>query len=295
MRATMLAVLLSLLTAGTATAWSLRDRVAATALPEGVRVEREIAYGPDPAQRLDVYRPAAEGRDRPLILMVHGGAWRIGDKAARGVVSAKVYAWVPAGAVLVSINYRMLPARDALAQRDDVARALAFVQAHARDWGADPSRIVLMGHSAGAHLVALLSADPSRGREFGARPWRGTVVLDSAAVDVPALMNRRHLPLYDAAFGDDPARWRLASPRHALVRDAVPMLLACSTQRRDRPCDAARGLAAAAATVGAEVRVLPQDLDHAGVSAELGKPGAYTDAVNDFLAVVGALPEGYRR
>ena len=295
MRATMLAVLLSLLAAGSAAAWSLRDRDAAVALPEGVRVEREIAYGADPAQRLDVYLPAAEGSDRPLILMVHGGAWRIGDKSARGVVTAKVQSWVPAGAVFVSINYRMLPARDALGQREDVARALVFVQAHAREWGADPGRVVLMGHSAGAHLVALLSADPSQGRVFGVRPWLGTVVLDSAAVDVPALMGRRHLPLYDAAFGADPARWRLASPRHALVRGAVPMLLACSSRRRDQPCNAARGLAAAAGPLGVEVRVLPQDLDHAGVNAELGKPGAYTDAVNDFLAAVGARPGSHRR
>ena len=88
-------------------------------------------------------------------------------------------------------------------------------------------------------------------------------------------MARRHLPLYDAAFGSDPARWRLASPRHALVRGAVPMLLACSTQRRDRPCDAARDFAASAAALGVQAAVLPQDLDHAGVNAELGKPGTY--------------------
>jgi arylformamidase len=295
MRAMTLAVLLSLLAAGSAAAWSLRDRAATMPLPDGVRVERDLAYGADPAQALDVYRPEAAGRDRPLVLMVHGGAWRIGDKSSRGVASAKVAAWVPAGAVFVSMNYRMLPARDALQQREDVARALAFVQAHARDWGADPDRIVLMGHSAGAHLVALLSADPSHGRAFGAKPWRGTVVLDSAAVDVPALMGRRHLPLYDAAFGTDPTRWRLASPRHAMVRGAVPMLLACSTQRRDRPCDAARGLAATAAPLGVKIQVLPQDLDHAGLNAELGRPGAYTDAVNDFLARVGALPGSHRR
>ena len=295
MRTMTLVFLSLLLAAGSAAAWSLRDRGAEASLPEGVRVERDLAYGADPAQSLDVYLPMGEGRDRPVILMVHGGGWRTGDKAARGVAPAKVAAWVPAGAVFVSINYRMLPARDALAQREDVARALAFVQAHARDWGGDPDRVVLMGHSAGAHLVALLSADPSRARAFGARPWRGTVVLDSAAVDVPALMGRRHLPLYDAAFGRDPARWRLASPRHALARSAVPMLLACSTQRRDRPCDAARALAAAAAPLDVDVQVLPQPLDHAQMNAELGRPGAYTDAVNAFLARIGARPGSHGR
>jgi acetyl esterase/lipase len=294
MRTRTLAFLL-LLVAGPATLFAVGARGQAAPLPEDVVLERDIAYGPDPAQRLDVYRPRAEGGDRPLVLMVHGGGWRIGDKAARGVAAAKAAAWVPAGGVFVSINYRMLPAHDAYAQREDVARALAFVQAHARDWGADPRRVVLMGHSAGAHLVALLSADPAQARAFGAGPWLGTVVLDSAALDVPALMARRHLPLHDAAFGADPARWRIASPRQALSRDAVPMLLVCSSQRRDRPCDTARDFAAAAARLGTDARVLPQDLDHADVNAELGRPGAYTEAVNAFLAQVGAALPGNRR
>ncbi len=65
----------------------------------------------------------------------------------------------------------------------DVARALAAVQARAGEWGGDASRVVLMGHSAGAHLVALLSADPTRAAAEGAGPWRSAVVLDSAAID----------------------------------------------------------------------------------------------------------------
>jgi hypothetical protein len=73
------------------------------------------------------------------------------------------------------------------------------------------------------------------------------------------------------------------------------MLLVCSSQRRDRPCDTARDFAATAARLGTDVRVLPQDLDHAGVNAELGRPGAYTAAVNAFLAQVGAARPGNRR
>ena len=257
-------------------------------LPPGVIALRDIAYGPSSAQTLDVYRPEATGSGRPLILMVHGGAWRIGDKDARGVVNNKLAHWLPRGFVFVTINYRMLPELDGLQQADDVARALAFVQAHSRDWGADPQRVVLMGHSAGAHLVALLSSDPARAEALGAKPWLGTVALDSAALDVVAVMQRRHPPFYDKAFGEDPQGWRRASPLQSITSAARPLLAVCSSQRRDHPCEQAQAYAAQASKWGIRVRVLPQDLDHAGVNRELGLPGAYTDAVDAFLQSLGA-------
>jgi acetyl esterase/lipase len=259
-----------------------------TSVPAGVVALRNISYGDLPEQNLDVYRPESSASSRPLILMVHGGAWRIGDKDSRGVVNNKLAHWLPRGYVLVTINYRMLPELDGLEQADDVARALAFVQAHARGWGADPDRVVLMGHSAGAHLVALLSSDPARAAPFGVRPWLGTVALDSAALDLVAVMRRRHLSLYDKAFGHEPARWLRASPLQAITSAARPLLAVCSSQRRDHPCEQAEAYAAAATRRGIRVSVLPQDLDHAGVNRELGLPGAYTDAVDAFLQSIGA-------
>ena len=92
--------------------------------------------------------------------MLDGGGWRVGVKANPGVVKNKVAHYVPAGYLVVSINYRLSPEVDPLAQAHDVAAALSFVQSAASAWGGDPSRIVLMGHSAGAHLVSLVTADP---------------------------------------------------------------------------------------------------------------------------------------
>jgi acetyl esterase/lipase len=74
-----------------------------------VTVVRDIAYGADARQRFDVYVPRG-ARNAPVILMVHGGAWRIGDKRSRGVVGNKVERWAQAGIVVISVNYRMLPA-----------------------------------------------------------------------------------------------------------------------------------------------------------------------------------------
>jgi acetyl esterase/lipase len=260
-------------------------RQRAPALPPGVRAIADLAYGSDPAQRLDVYVPARPGGD--AVLLVHGGGWRRGDKDNRKVVANKLADWSARGIVVVSVDYRLLPEADPLAQAGDVAASLAYAQRHAREWGADPSRFVLAGHSAGAHLVALLDADPALARAHGAAPWRGTVALDSAALDVTKIMGSRHPSLYDDAFGSDPAYWRATSPTLRLTRAAKPILLVCSSERADS-CPQARGFAAAARRLGVRAEVLPEALSHGEINDRLGLPGAYTDAVDAFIASVSA-------
>jgi acetyl esterase/lipase len=242
----------------------------------------DIAYGEAPAQKMDVYLPA-HAEHAPVIFMVHGGGWRRGDKAASQVVDNKVARWVVQGFIFISVNYRMLPEADPLMQADDVARALAAAQSRAATWGGDPDKFILMGHSAGAHLVALLSAAPARAQAQGARPWLGTVVLDSAAVDVAQIMQRRHMPLYDDAFGKDAAFWKSASPIQQLSAEAKPILLVCSTKRRDKPCDQADAFAAKAAALGVRAEVSGQALSHGEINHNLGLPGSYTDTVERFM------------
>lgn len=237
------------------------------------------SYGADPAQAVDIYIPPNVPRDAPVIVMVHGGAWKIGDKANTGSVENKLRHWLPKGFVFVSVNYRMLPQAMAYAQAQDVAAALRWTQSHAADWGANDRKIILMGHSAGAHLVALLSSKPSM---VGA-PWAGTVVLDSAAMKVSETMAGRHPKFYDEAFGGDPAGWAQASPMDQWTPQAVPMMLICSTKRPDKPCDDARAFQALAKRSGVRMPVLPQPLTHADVNRTLGLPSAYTDAVDGFI------------
>ncbi len=243
---------------------------------------KDVAYGSDPSQTLDVYVPTTAVRGAPAIFMVHGGAWAIGDKASSQVVRHKAARWLPRGLLFISVNYRMLPNADPLEQARDVARALAFAQQHAASWGGDAGRFVLMGHSAGAHLVSLLAANPDLAREQGAKPWLGTVSLDSAAFDVPAIMKARHARLYDRAFGQDPDFWAASSPLHQLKQAQAPLLAVCSS-RRDDACPQAQGFADKAKALGMRVTVLPQDRSHAEINNELGEPGAYTEAVEDFL------------
>ncbi|MGH8807142.1 MAG: alpha/beta hydrolase fold domain-containing protein [Noviherbaspirillum sp.] len=248
-------------------------------LPTHTRVTRDVAYGRDKRQRFDVYRPA-QASGAPVIFMVHGGGWARGDKAARTVIENKVAHWVPRGYVFISTNYRLVPDADPLEQARDVAQALAAAQDNAASWGGDRNKFVLMGHSAGAHLVALLAASPAL-----APQWRGAVLLDSAALNVTDLMQEPHPHLYDRAFGSDSAYWGLASPLQILDRARSPILAVCSTQRKTACTQAARFVAKAAA-LGTQAAVLKQDLSHKDINQRLGEAGVYTDAVDAFLGTL---------
>lgn len=255
---------------------------AAAPLPAGVDVRRDLAYGPDARNRLDVYIPPG-AQSAPIVLMVHGGAWMFGDKQASNVVNAKVARWAPRGYILVSPNYRIARPPKVMDQAEDVARALAFTQANAASWGGDPARVLLMGHSAGAHLVTLLTAAPQIATAQGAKPWVGTVALDTAALDVVQVMEGRHPRLYDRVFGDERAFWEEVSPHHRVKGAlAAPLLLVCSS-RREESCSRAKAFAAKAEAAGGRATVLPVDLSHGEVNAKLGLDSDYTRSVDVFM------------
>ena len=245
-----------------------------------------VAYGPDARQSFDVYAPP-DAKDAPIIFMVHGGAWMIGDKSNRRTVENKVEHWVPKGFVVISANYRMLPAANPLEQARDVALAVAAAQREAPKWGADPDKLVLMGHSAGAHLVTLLASSRELRAAAKAGPWLGTVSLDTGTHDVVATMAGPHLRLYDRAFGADPAFWREVSPLAQLEPGAEPFLLVCSTRRSDS-CPQGEAFAAKARELGVRAEILRKDFSHGEINALLGEDPAYTAAVDKFLTSLDA-------
>lgn len=260
-----------------------REAQETTTLPVGIRVERDIAYGRYAEQRYDVYLPAQAKSDVPILVMVHGGGWRRGDKASPGVVGDKVAHWVARGFVFVSVDYRLLPDADPVQQARDVAAAVASVQKRAPEWRADPRQTVLMGHSAGAHLVTLLGASPLLLAQAGAVRPLGVVALDSAAMDVPELMSKPRLPdLYHDAFGTDPGYWISASPFHQLGRGSLPMLVVCSSRRPDS-CPQGRALLERAKDYGVSMQVQPENLSHGDINAHLGKSSPYTRTVTDWI------------
>lgn len=216
----------------------------------------EMAYGSDALQKIDFWK--ANGVDAPLVVFVHGGGWKRGDKDnATGQSKAPHY--VGQGYAFASINYRLVPDATVEQQAADVAASVAYLRSNAQKLGIDPKRIVLMGHSAGAHLSALVGTDPQYLREAGldVSALAGVIPLDGAAYDVPAQMAegaRIMSDTYVQAFGTDPARQRALSPYWHAASPNSPAFLILHVERDDGARQSAK-LAGALSKNGAQVKL----------------------------------------
>jgi acetyl esterase/lipase len=253
----------------------------------GAADEFNIAYGAGASETLDVYHSSGHAQG-PIIVMVHGGGWRNGDKLLSNVIQNKSQNWLPQGYTLVSANYELSVGTSPIDQARSIAKMLAFVQDRAIGWGCDPSKIVLMGHSAGAHLVSLVAASDAIRQQAGVRGWLGTVLLDTAAYNVVAIMSGAHLPLYDEPWGADPAVWAAGSPTLVLSSKPAPMLLVNSTEGGGE-ADSVNGaeFKAAVESFGGRADWYDTPLLHGEVNDLLGVPGAYTTAVQTFFTSLG--------
>lgn len=155
-----------------------------------VQSHRDIAYGSDARQRLDVYWPRAAARvarpaiGRPVVVFFYGGSWVTGSKGEYRFVGITL---AEHGFVAVLPDYRLYPQVTFPAFDDDGAAAVAWVEKHAREFGGDPGNIVLMGHSAGGEIAAMLALHHSVLRKAGADPAciSGLVGLSGTYVLVP--------------------------------------------------------------------------------------------------------------
>jgi arylformamidase len=246
---------------------------------------------------LDIYAPPA-AHDLPVLIYVHGGGWVGGD---HDPVGTKATYFTRRGLILVSVNYRLLPLALPAGQAADVATAVAWVKGHIAAYGGDGSRLFLLGHSAGAHLSALIASDETYLRAVGLdlSTLCGVVLLDSAAYDVEQLMRSPdgQTELYRTAFGTDPTQWRLVSPRaHVAPGKGIPphlLLLATATGQR-RPAAVGLAVALRAAGVYAQVADASAFRDHTTIDADLGQPDdAPTAVVWAFLEMLLAgSPQG---
>lgn len=262
--------------------------VAAEAAP----ASQTLAYGPDRMQALD-YWPGTRA-DAPLVVFVHGGGWKWGDKRMMDG-SAKLEHWRALGYAVASVNYRLVPDARVEDQAADLATALAFLKQRAAQLGFDATRIALVGHSAGAHLVALVGTDPTYLRRAGLSlaDIAGVVALDGAAYDVAEQMDegpRVMQGTYRQAFGTDPARQAQLSPVHHAAAPNVAAFLILHVQRED---GIRQSQALAEALRGGGSRVTIHGLageglrGHAQINRELGDPDYPATAIVDaFLAQV---------
>lgn len=197
--------------------------------------KQTLSYGPDRLQQLDFW-PATRA-DAPLVVFVHGGGWKRGDKRMMDG-SAKLSHWRELGYAVASVNYRLVPANTVEEQAADVASAVALLKGKAGTLDIDPDRIALVGHSAGAHLVALVGTDPAYFRAAGLSldDVRGIVPLDGAAYDVGTQIaegGRVMRDTYVQAFGTDPQRHTRLSPTRQAHAPNAPEFLILHVQRDD--------------------------------------------------------------
>ena len=199
-----------------AMAWS--DEVRAK-----TRCALDLAYGDDERQKLDVYMPdeASPGLVQgpaPVLLFFHGGYWVIGHKDLMGFMAPAI---TPAPALLVPVGYRLAPGAKYPQQVDDCRAALRWVYGHIADYGGDPERIYVSGHSAGGHLAALITLQRERLAAVGLPPdvIKGCFPVSGVFDVTETPPDRREAFLKS----DDDARE--ASPMYSTQGNATPFLL----------------------------------------------------------------------
>jgi arylformamidase len=253
------------------------------------KVHRDLAYAEPKNERhtLDVYAPT-EGKDHPIIVWIHGGGWRNGDK---GNVQTKPQAFVDKGFIFVSVNYRFVPQVTVKEMTADIAKAIKWVHDHAAKNGGDPDSIFVAGHSAGAHLAALVCTDDRylKAEGLSLAKIKGCIPVDTAAYDVPkqvAGVGGQRAATYTSVFGADEKSQKEFSPITYVAKDkGIPAF--CLLHVADRPDSTAQSKAFAKALqdVGDDATVVPgEGKNHGTINRDLGVEGDKpTKAVLEFL------------
>jgi acetyl esterase/lipase len=249
----------------------------------GQHVTRDIPYATaHERQVLDVYAPDG-AKKLPVVFWIHGGGWQTGNKS---MVAVKPKAFMDAGLVFVSINHRLLPTVDMGAITRDVASALGWVHKNIAKFGGDPDRLLVMGHSSGGQLAALMCTDDRYGKAEGysLTMIKGCVPVDADTFDIPAIIEmaetraRVHplpMPTYGhrQKFGDDPAKHRdFSAVTHVAANKGIPPFLILHIDANP--------------DTGAQARRLAGVLEAAGISAKVvaGRETTHT-TINDNIGV----------
>ena len=180
-----------------------------------------IAYGDDPRQKLDIYRPVTALRDAPVVVFFYGGSWNSGSKDDYGFVGE---ALASRGIVVVIADYRLYPQVRYPAFLQDGAQAVAWAHQHSAEYGGDPRKLYVMGHSSGAYNAAMLALDPQWLAGVGLSPsvFKGWIGL-AGPYDFLPIENRDVRPVF--FYPDSPPD---SQPINHISASAPPSLLIAS-------------------------------------------------------------------
>jgi len=243
-----------------------------------------------------VHAPAG-AKNLPVVFWIHGGGWQTGDKS---MVALKPKAFMDAGFVFVSINHRLLPAVDMGAITRDVASALGWVHKNIATHGGDPARLLVMGHSSGGQLAALMCTDDRyvKAEGLSLTMIKGCVPVDADTFDIPAIIEMaetrarvHHLPLptygHRQKFGDDPAKHRdFSAVTHIARNKGIPPFLILHIAGNPDTGAQARRLAAVLEAAGISAQVVAaREATHASLNDNIGAANdPVTTAVFAFVA-----------
>lgn len=258
---------------------------------KSLNIPYAVIKGVDPnLTSLDIYAPQTSG-SWPVLVMIHGGAWVEGDKANASEALYKPAFFTSQGFVYVSINYRLSPAVTHPAHVQDVARALAWIWANIQDYNGDPGRIFISGHSAGAHLAALVACDQRylKVHDLDLTVIKGVILLDGAGYDIPKAMkvNDGLQDMYLTAFGRYPPVWQSASPvTHASAGKNIPPFLLFTAGAPPASFVLSDDLATALQSAGVSVEVVKEPTkNHGTITSEIGRPGdSVSEKIIQFLS-----------
>jgi acetyl esterase/lipase len=265
---------------------------------EAQEIKRNIRYGGEERQVLDVYAPPG-AKNRPVVFWIHGGGWQTGDKSD---VQHKPQAFMEKGFVFVSTNYRLLPKVDMATIVRDVAKSIHWVHDHIAEYGGDPDRLLVMGHSAGAQLAALVCTDDRylKAEGLSLAIIKGCVPVDGDTYDVPAIIEtaetRRRVHGQPQAkyghrekFGNDPAKHRdFSAVTHVASGKSIPPFLILYVAEHPDNTAQAQRFAAALKDAGIPATAFgARATYHTKINADLGLPeDPATKALFAFLAGV---------
>lgn len=239
-------------------------------------------YAPGARGELDIYRPAGAS-NTPVVIYLYGGAWQFGEKARAASVGAALAAQ---GFVTVIPDYRVFPEVRFPGFIEDAAAAIAWTQDHISAHGGDPTRIVLMGHSAGAHIAALVALDERYAAQagFDRTAVRGVIGLSGPYYHPSEFRDQRLCEIFCSA-----AAWSDVEPMHFLSADDPPLLLIVGDQ--DTAVPPLAPIAEAARTVGANVETKTYaGVDHGGTVRAFTDP-AIAPTLEDVEAFVRRVTE----
>ena len=176
-------------------------------------------------QHLNVYAPRRKKQPAPVLVFIHGGSWKSGKKELYYYLGKRL---ARKGVVAVVIDYPLSPAAQYNEMARSAARAVQWTQDHIADYGGDPDRIFVSGHSAGGHLAALITVRKGYFDTLGiANPIRGAVLIDAAGLDMYGYLCERapEERKYQTTFTKDPTTWKEASPLYHLRPNLPPFLI----------------------------------------------------------------------